>query len=571
MALKFFSKEKAIISPVAQDNASAFSPENVNSPISAPEESASGASQMPMEILAITLGIEGLARNEAGFFIPNQSDEEARFINILNEKCNALLKQISASAENAVNEENESTAAEAPVPLVLDMQLETFITRDQLTAYACIIPPIGNGKSLSFEELKEEAKRAGIIYGVNDNLLKELSENGSMLRVFTIAQGKRARNGEDGSIVELFPREKKITFEANDQDMVDYKNLNWLQPVHSGDPICTIIPPVPEEDGIDVKGIAIKAREAKVPKAPAGPNTVENADHTALIAACDGQLVFSGGCFKVEQMIKIDADVDSSIGNLDVIGSITVFGSVFDGFTLKATGDIIVKGIVEGATLTAGGNIQIFQGINGSYKGRLEAGGNVTSKYLENCFVSAGGTIKSDSILNSTVISSDKVVVVSGKGIIIGSAIVAFKGVEAKIIGNDQNILSSITIGTDPKLYEELRTLKTEVYDLKRKSEANEKNIQYLLAQESLTAEYQQLLNKLKLDQTVFNMNISKKSTRISAIEAELKGGENCQIVVNQLNPPVKVAIEGSQLSIANEARMCRIFKSEGEIVIGSK
>ena len=571
MALKFFSKDKTIISPVAQDNAAVFSPVSKSMPESAAAEGVSETNQMPIVILSKALGIEVVARNEAGIYISNQSDEEKRFLNILNDKANALLKQINAEKANDENDPQESANNEAPEPLALDMHLETFIAHDQMTAYACIMPPLGNGKSLTLEELKEKVTQAGIVFGVNDNLLKEMYENGSFLRIFPIAHGKQVRNGEDGSVVELFPREKEITFKANEQDMVDYKNLNWLQTIHGGDPICTIIPPIPGEDGIDVKGVLIKAREAKAPKVPAGLNTVENADHTALIAASDGQLVFSGGCFKVEQMIKIDADVDSSVGNLDVIGSITVFGNVFDGFTLKATGDIVVKGIVEGATLTAGGNIQIFQGINGSYKGRLEAGGNVTSRYLENCFVSAGGTVKSDSILNSTVVSSDKVIVVSGKGIIIGSAIVAFRGVEAKIIGNEQNILSSITIGTDPKLYEELRALKVDVLDLKRKAEGNEKNIQYLLAQESLTAEYQQLLNKLKLDQTVFNMNLSKKSNRIFAIEAELKSGEACQIVVNQLNPPVKVAIEGSQLSISNEARMCRIFKSEGEIIIGSK
>ena len=576
--MKFFSKEKPNSGPSAKDDSAALSPEqrikSEPSPdfdnASADVKCGSGSSQMPMAKLAQELGITGSAFNSAGdFFLhgDSPSDEEADFLEILNEKSEAILKQIKASAE--VTESSEPAIATAP--FALDMHLEIYITHDQMTAFGCIIPSIGGGKNVGFMELKSSVKDLGIEYGVNDSLLQELVENGTMLKVFTIAQGKQVRDGEDGNIIELYPREKKISFEANEKDMVDYKNLNWLQTIHAGDPICTIISPVPGEDGIDVKGVVIKAREAKTPKVLSGINTAENDDHTALIAACDGQLIFSGGCFKVEQMIKVDSDVDNSVGNLDVIGSITVYGNVFDGFTLKATGDIIVRGIVEGATLIAGGNIQIFQGINGSYKGKLEASGNVTSRYLENCSVIAGGTVKSDSVLNSSVLSGDKVVVISGKGIIIGSTIIAFKGVEAKIIGNEQNMLSSITIGTDPKLYEELRTLKAEIHEFKRKSEGNEKNIQYLLAQESLSAEYQQLLNKLKLDQTIFNMNISKKSNRITAIEEELKNGEDCQIVVNQLNPPVKVAIENEQLTISYETRMCRIYKSEGEIVIASK
>ena len=570
-AMKFFSKEKSNISSPTQDNAPVFSLVNEeNASASAEVGNAATASHIPMAVLAKTLGIGASVGNiAADFFLRGGSltEEESDFWNILNEKCTAILKQINAVAEAP---ENSETAA-AATPLVLDMHLETQISHDQMTAFGCIFPPVGGGKRLSFEELKTEIKNAGIVFGINDSLLMELTESGTVLMIFALAQGKPVRDGVDGNVIELYPREKKISFEANENNMVDYKNLNWLQTIHGGDPICTIVPPIPGEDGVNIRGVVQKAREAKTPKVLGGINTAENEEHTALIASCDGQLVFSGGTFKVEQMIKIDADVDNSIGNLDVIGSITVYGNVFDGFTLKATGDIIVKGTIEGATLIAGGNIQIFQGINGSYKGRLEAGNNVTSRYLENCHVKAGGTVKSDSILNSTVISSDKVVVISGKGIIIGSAIVAFKGVEAKIIGNEQNILASITIGTDPKLYEELRTLRTEVYDLTRKAEGNEKNIQYLLSQESLDAEYQQLLNKLKLDQTIYNLNLSKKSNRISAIEAELKSGESCQIVVNQLNPPVKVTIENAQLTISNEARMCRIFKSEGEIIVGSK
>ena len=523
-----------------------------------------------MAFLAEALGIKEAAGNNPGDFFLHAgclNEEEIAFWNILSEKGDALLKEVRNAVEIEEGAENSPKSA----VFAKDMHLDTYITHDQMTAYGCIVPPIGEGKSLSFEELKATAMNSGIAYGINDNLLRELVENGTILKVFTLAEGKPFRDGEDGQIIELYPREKKISFEAGENELIDYKNLNWLQTIHSGDTICKLVPAILGEDSINIRGAVKKSHEGKTPKFPMGKNTVETEDHSALVAGCDGQLVFSCGCFKVEQMIIVDADVDYSVGNLDVIGSITVNGSVFDGFTLKATVDIIVRGNVEGATLIAGGNIQVFQGINGSYKGKLEAGNNVTSKYLENCHVSAGGTVKSDSILNSTVVSGDTIIVISGKGIIIGSTIIAFKGIEARMIGSEQNILTNITVGTDPKLYDELRTLKNEIAQLSHKAEANDKNIQYLLSQESLDAEYQQLLNKLKLDHSILNMNFSKKSNRVAAIENELKSSESCQIVANQIYPPLKVTIENSHLTISTEERMCRIFKSEGEIIIGKK
>jgi len=576
--LKFFSKEKPT---KRDDDPGDTAGRSTESEIAAeqPDEAAdtvfapkceSDFFRTPVSALAQKLGIKAMG-GKAGedFFLYGCGalPEAQIFWSILNKKAADLLEQMSTASELSENGERASET----VTFSSDMYLETYIANNQMKAYACIIPPVGSGIKPDFDRFYTGLTNAGINSGVNIELLKELFENDTVLRIFTVAEGKAVIDGEDGKIIELFAREKKISFESDENDLVDYKNLNWLQPIHGGEIICKIIPPVPEEDGVNVRGVVQKARVGKVPKPPIGKNTGENEEHTALIALCDGQLKYSGGLFNVEQMIRIDGDVDSSIGNLDVIGSVTINGNVFEGFTVKASEDIVVRGSVAGSELIAGGSIQVFQGINGSYKGKLDAGGNVTSKYLENCHVVAGAIVKADSIVNSKVISSDKVVVTSGKGIILGSTIIGFRGIEAKTIGNEQNIPTSLTIGTDPKLYDELHKLKIEVQELSHKSEENDKNINYLEERESLDSKYQQLLGKLKFDQKIYYLNLSKKSGRISAIELELKSGEACQIILSHLYPTVNVTIGNTKLIIDYEKQMCRIFKSEGEIIIGSK
>lgn len=564
--LKLFSKENRSNNSenIADKKAAAES-----LPVSDSEGSLLDISKIPMANLASKLSIKNfVGKAAADFFLHggSLSEEENTFWIILNEKAETYLTRLSALG----NHQSPDNGPESTV-IQMDTHLEVYVTHDQMTAYGCIFPPLGDGNSLSFDELRLKAESEGLKYGIDDTMLRELAESSSFLRVFVLASGKPLKDGEDGKIIDLYSREKKISFEVDDKENIDYKNLNWLQNVHAGDVICKIIPPVPPEDGVNVRGIVLKAAFGRIPKPPMGKNVSENEDHTALVALCDGQLVFSAGCFKVQQMVVIEEDLDSSVGNLDVIGSVTVNGNVFEGFTVKATGDIIVRGSAEGATLVAGGNIQIFQGMNGNFKGRIEAGKNVTTRYLEYCYVSAGGIVKTDSIVSSTVISSDKVLATSGKGMILGSTVIGFRGIEAKTIGNERNLQTSLTIGSDPKLYDELRSLKKEIHELSRKSEENDKNIQFLQKQESLDSKYQQVLGKLTLDQSIFKMNLAKKTSRVDAIEEALKSGEACQIVVNQLFPPVSVTIGNTRKIISTEERMRRIYKSEGEVILGSK
>lgn len=514
--------------------------------------------QLPPARLMHRLGFP--TSNDLRYYFLNteQPDEdEMSFWVSLSEKAEALLAQMDAAGSGA-----ESFCADAC--------FEVFVARDQMRAFGCLFPPVGNGGGPSIEKCRSSAEKEGVYFGINEALLQEVCAQALYFKIFTFAEGTATVDGTDGQVIELFSREKQINIVTDERAVVDYKNLNWIQKVRAGDVIYQIIAPTAPVDGMNVRGVVKKGWEGKTPKLPIGKNTAFNEDKTALVALVDGQLSFSNGIFRVDQLLQIDQDVDSSTGNLDAIGSINISGNVFDGFTVKATADILVRGSVAGAQLIAGGNIQIMGGVNGSYKGTLTAAGTVSCKYLENCTVSAGGTVKTDSVINSTVTCGDKVIVTAGRGAIIGSAVTCFKGVEARVIGNERNLLTKIIMGSDPKLAEEMRTLRQEIKELSRKSEEYEKNIQYLTKLENLDETHQQLLSKLKLDYSVMKMNITKKSARITVLEEELKD-ENCQLIAGQIFPPLHVTIGNCTQQFLSGSHMSRIYKHEGEIILGSK
>ncbi len=486
-----------------------------------------------------------------------------------------FLKQRAAAENNPDADLSQYEAVELeeippePLPVSADMSVNLHISNDILKVFCCIFPSIGDGATLTAEQVYNTVREQGIAFGIDTDIAQEIFNSSSYFKIFVIAQGKNKKDGIDGYVVDKYLREPKINI-SSDDNAVDYKNLNWLQTVHTGDVICDIVNPTEPEDGMDVRGVAIKAATGKKPKIPSGVNTAVSENGLALVATCDGQLAFKSGSFRIDQIVNIEKDVNSAVGNLNVIGSVNVKGNVSDGFTIIATGDIVVRGIVEGAFLKAGGNIQIFHGMNGSLKGKLEAHGNITSKYLENCSVVAGGIVKSESVVNCTVVSSDKVSVVTGKGIIIASDVTGFRGIEAKTVGNESNRLSNLTVGADPILLEEMHTLKSEVIQLKKKIEDNEKNIKYLESKSELDQQYQQLLSKMKFDFSVDNMKLAKKEQRIVAI-TELLTDVSAQITASELYPPVNVTMGKQKLSIINMERMCRIYKSDGDILIGKK
>ena len=89
-------------------------------------------------------------------------------------------------------------------------------------------------------------------------------------------------------------------------------------------------------------------------------------------------------------------DVDNTTGDIEYEGNVIVHGNVRAGFTLKASGDITIMGVVEGANVDAGGNLTVNRGIQGMNKAQIHAGGDIVSKFVENATIVCGGNIETD-------------------------------------------------------------------------------------------------------------------------------------------------------------------------------
>ena len=457
--------------------------------------------------------------------------------------------------------------APPPLPTIRNASCAVGISNDRLYAWAFLFPPVNGGAALTEAEIQQEIAKQGIVYGIDNEMVKNLAQRRTYLQAAVVATGTPAIDGIDGEVIDHVERQHDIKATQREDGSVDYRNLNWVHHIKEGDIICDVIQPTDAVPGTDVKGKVLKGRNGARPKIPMGKNTAMNDDDSALIATVDGHVSFIDGRFTVVNMLMISGNVDNSVGNIDMLGDVLIKGDVLDRFIIKATGNVVVQGILEGATIISGGNIQICNGMNGNGHGMLDAKGDITCKFLENCTVQCGGKLFSESLINSSVTADDLIDVTSGRGVIIGGTIMACNSVEAKIIGSRANRTTTIVIGTTPRLLLEKDQLLSEIERLTKDREELQKNLQYLERTSGSNAQQMGLYNQMKLKLSVSRMQLSKAEKKLEELEAQRQDVSKCFIKANEIYPITNVTVGMESSSISNVTKMCRIHcDSHGDL-----
>lgn len=443
------------------------------------------------------------------------------------------------------------------------------VSGDGLQAWLFLFPPCEGEEELTAQGLEAFLQEQGVVWGIDSAALEEAARRKLYFRLFIAARGQAAVDGVDGLVTDHFSRRKTIHLEQDDRDTIDYKDLNWIQRVQAGEIICDVRPAVPGREGMSVRGVVLPCKNGVMPPIPEGENTQMREDGTALTALCDGQVSFAAGRFRVSKILCIDENVDIETGNLDVLGDVLIGGNVEDGFTVKATGNVTVRGLVEGAFIEAGGDIQVGTGVKGNSKGTLRAGGSVRCKYIENANILAGGCVYADSIVNSTVSSSDKVLAEFGRGVIIGGCTTALRGIEARVIGNESSRQTALVVGVDPAGAEKAAALREELAQLERTVEERRKSMAYLEQNGYASDENRRRMDELRLQISVAGMRRAKLEKQLQQLETQ--ADPTGQITAGRLWPPVSVTIGKVKTVLTDSLSMCRLYESGGKIQVGSK
>ena len=301
-------------------------------------------------------------------------------------------RQVVPSANNAadtplqqkVQDVNEQLQHLAPP----DINLR--VSSDNLVAYIRV-RLADQRQTVTPEDILSVLSAQGITYGIDHEAIQNYCENRLFFTELTAARGVAPIPGENGTVTYNFRTDGTIQLKENESGVVDYKDLGTVQNVKQGDVLAVATPAKDGVDGMNIFGEPIPFKPGAPGVVTAGQNTILSEDGMSVIAAIDGSVELRGNAVCVDDVVSIKGDVNSAVGNIDAVSSVIIQGDVREGFTVKSAKDITVKGIVEGATLIAGGNINIMSGMNGMGIGKLQAQGNIVSKYIENTTVECGG------------------------------------------------------------------------------------------------------------------------------------------------------------------------------------
>lgn len=431
-------------------------------------------------------------------------------------------------------------------------------SEDGLSAWLLLLPPLYGGGDVTLEHLYTALAERGITYGVDTQAIETLAQP-LYFRIVEAARGTPPVDGEDGSVEEVIPTSSSVRFVEKQNGIIDFKDMNWFHNVNAGDVLCRLIPPVPAKNGTNIHGAQLTAREGRRAVPPAGKNTVVSGDGLTLVARIEGEVVYRSGQYHVEQALTINGNVDFSTGNLDVKGAVIVMGDICEGFTVKASGDITVYGMIEGATLVSGGNIFAKTGMNGNGKGSMTARGEIRCKFIENGSADAEGNIYLESAINARLSSQSSVLVKSGRGALIGGETVAMKTIEATSAGNKNNYLTTVSI----KATESFKIKQKQVEDDLRKTF---EELDELTSSENGTA----MTNEARLRSSTLKMKERKLRQQLEQMRAQCEELDSAVMRFGALYPNTVAGIGGAAATSKQEHTHCLIYQKDREIVFGT-
>lgn len=488
--------------------------------------------------------------------------ERQKVLNSLQTKVkqHPMFSQKKKKVDDAENEEEES--------LNVDAEAIIYVSKNRMAAWAFILPPYGEGKSLSRSQLDKTLEENSVCEGIDGEALDRIVEERPYFRLALIARGTPAVPGEDGYVIENFAKEREKSFAMDDRGKLDYKTQNSIQGVREGEVLCQIVAPTQGTDGVNIQGDVLKAKAGKEAKVLVGRNTELNEDKTQLVSKMDGQLKFQGGRFNVDPQLDVSGDVNYDVGNIDFYGDVRITGDVREGFTVRSAGSVIVDGLVEAATIEADGDVIIQNGIAGDERAVIRAGGTVKAAYMESCTVYAGKEVYANNIIGSYIYCDEKIIVKSGRGTIIGGRHVAGKKIEATTIGCRAERPTELVVGETPNIQKKKEDLQAFIEKTGKELEEMDRNIKYLAGTAGNHAERRQKMEELLMHRTILLDQFEKSQKELEEITQKGEGSVKGRIIADTVYGPTHVRIRDYTYIIQDEIGNANIHVEENEIVL---
>ncbi|MEO4052498.1 FapA family protein [Solibacillus sp. CAU 1738] len=318
--------------------------------------------------------------------------------------------------------------------------IEIEVSRDKMFA-SLFVYETADFLKQNYEEIKQQIqdllKEKGITHGIQDLFLESIVPG----KAYLIAQGTPAVKGEDAQVTYLEVPERKPVIREDGK--ADYYDMNFIFEIKEGSWLGEKIPPKLGEEGFTIYGDILPAPKGKdVPLKYDRKSAYEVEEDGKIIlrSSISGVLEHVQGLISVNHHLPISGDIGVETGNIEFEGSVSIRGTVQNGFSVIAKGDISIEGPegVSGAKLirSLDGDVFIRGGIFGLGETRVEAAGSIFVKHVNEANLVAGQDINIGFYSIGSNLKAHSILVDERKGKIIGGTAIAKNVIVAAISGN---------------------------------------------------------------------------------------------------------------------------------------
>lgn len=453
----------------------------------------------------------------------------------------------------------------------IDEKYQLTISEDYMIASMRFFPPSETGKRLNINEILSVLRYRNISSGIQMQVLQNhFMSSDYYCTDLTVALGRPPKHGRDDRIEYCFNTDVNSQPEEREDGSVDYFNLNLINHCKAGDVLARIIPGGGGEPGLNIKGQRILPREEKRAVLKFGNNIQLSDDRRSITSMVDGHVMLVDEHVFVSDVYEVE-NVDPSTGNIDYSGSVQINGNVASNYIVNAGGNVIINGVVEGAQITAGGNIVIARGMNGMSKGCLKAGGNVISKFIENATVEAEGYINTSSILHSNVNAGTEIVVTGRRGFIIGGHVQAGNQITVKTVGAVMGASTIVEVGVDPKVKIAYTQLQKDIVELVKAIKGNQATVTGFAEKRNkgarITEEQIKFVRDVVLRLEQQKKELEQKNKELQEIQKHFDSQSHARIVVKgEVHPGTTIVIGDLSMVVQKEYQFCKFEVVQGDV-----
>lgn len=499
---------------------------------------------------------------------PLKIDEVLEYLSKHEIKCE--LSRIKYAVES-LKKEIELCLSNKKIPTIREEML-VRVSADNMKVTVRFYPPSNDSAYIRKEEILKVLSYQEIKYGILEDVVEAFIQNREYCKDYIFAKGVPLVEGKDAEIHYFFNLKPNAKPKLNPDGSVDFHDLENINRVKAGDVLAKLEKEQCGTAGVNVYGVQIAPKMVKSTYLKYGKGVKLSEDQLSLISEMDGHvLLASDDKVVVSNTYLVEGNVDASTGDIRYDGNVNVKGHVCSGFTIIASGDVEVEGVVEGAKIIAQGQIILRRGIQGMGKGILQSQGAVIAKFIESASVLTNSSITTESILHSQVSAKEGIYVSGKKGLIVGGHVRSAVLIETQVAGSAMGGNTILEVGVDPIMQSRMETLEAE----QRQLETNREKVQKLIDVYKVKKKRGQLtVDKVVEFQKVLQ-EYSEIEKRLAQIEPELDRMYECMDGVKDarvkvwkdIHPGVKLVIDDEVFYVMSTEHRCQFYLGSDRLV----